>query len=223
MSDIASEDCLRKELVAFGRRLHRKEFISGTDGNLSARIDDFRVLCTPTGVSKGMMRPEEMVVVDLNGHQISGRLKASSEIDMHLKIYKTRSDIHAVVHAHPCTATGFASAGVALDEPLCSEIVIALKGVPLAPYKTPGTPGLSDALAPYIPGHNAILMANHGVVTYGRDILQAYLNMETVEHFARICVVARLLGSKRLLEGEDLRQLYEARERYKAVGQSVGD
>ncbi len=218
-ADQNMEECrYRQELVRFGDLLHRKGFVSGTDGNLSVRLDDRRVLSTPTSISKGMMRPEDMVMVDLQGHSLSNGRRPSSEIGMHLTIYRMRADVCAVVHAHPCTATGFASAGMALDEPLCSEIVIALGKVPLAPYCTPGTPQLSEALIPYVEGHNAILMANHGVVTYGEDLLQAYLNMETVEHFARISLVTRQLGRREVLHGEDLKQLNEARSKYKANG-----
>jgi L-fuculose-phosphate aldolase len=133
---------------------------------------------------------------------------------MHLTIYKMRPDVGAVVHAHPCTATGFASAGIALDEPLCSEIVVTLGSVPLAPYATTGTAALSQSLAPFIPNHNAILMANHGVVTYGADIQQAYLRMEAVEHYAKIVLVARQLGRAEWLDGREVERLVQARSHY---------
>src|SRR5512147_1075557 len=143
----------RRDLADFGRMLHNQGFVAATDGNLSIRLDENRFLVTPTGFSKAMMEPDDMVVVDLEGHKISGSNNPSSEITMHLTIYKMRPDIGAVVHAHPCTATAFASAGIALDQPLCSEIVITLGAVPLAPYATTGTHELSDSLAPYIPNH----------------------------------------------------------------------
>lgn len=206
----------RQELVRFGAKLHDKDFVSGTDGNLSIRVDAFRVLSTPTSISKAMMQPEDMVVVDFEGRKLSGRREVSSEIGMHLTIYKLRPDVRAIVHAHPCTATGFASSGMELDERLCSEVPIALGKIPLAPYRTPGTPQLSEALMPFIPDHDAILMANHGVVTYGADLLSAYLNMEIVEHFARITLVTRQLGHRELLSGEHLKELKEARLRYKS-------
>jgi len=160
--------------------LHAQGFVAATDGNLSVRLDRERVLITPTGFSKGMMRPEDMIIVDLCGKKLSGSHNPSSEIVMHLTIYHMRPDVGAVVHAHPCTATGFASAGIALDEPLCSEIVITLGAVPLAPYATTGTMELSESLEPFIPYHEAILMANHGVVTYGEDLLRAFMRMESL-------------------------------------------
>src|SRR6266567_2792300 len=151
------EPQLRHDLTEYGRMLHAQGFVAATDGNLSVRLDRERVLITPTGFSKGMMEPEDMVVVDLHGKKLSGFYNPSSEIVMHLTIYRMRPDVGAVVHAHPCTATGFASAGIALDQPLCSEIVITLGAVPLAPYATTGTMELSESLEPFIPYHDAIL------------------------------------------------------------------
>jgi L-fuculose-phosphate aldolase len=136
-------------------------------------------------------------------------------------IYKLRPDVQAVVHAHPPTATGFAAAGMALDQALCSEVVITLGSIPLARYGTPGTKELSDALEPLIPRHDAILMANHGVVTYGENLLHAYMNMETVEHFARIALVVHQLGRQQLLSGEDVSKLMAAREKYEATRNSA--
>jgi L-fuculose-phosphate aldolase len=206
---------LRDDLVSFGKMLHGQSFVAATDGNLSVRLDQERVLVTPTCVSKGMMQPEDMVVVDLNGKKLSGGAHdPSSEIVMHLTVYCMRPDVGAVVHAHPCTATGFASAGIALDEPLCSEVVITLGSVPLAPYATTGTMALSDSLRPYIPFRNAILMANHGVVTYGEDLCRAYMRMEAVEHYAKIVLAARQLGSARSLDSHELEKLEAARSQY---------
>jgi L-fuculose-phosphate aldolase len=208
------ERALRHDLVRFGKMLHAQGFVAATDGNLSVRLDQERVLVTPTCVSKGMMKPQEMVVVDLSGKKLSGTQNPSSEIIMHLTIYRMRPDVGAVVHAHPCTATGFASAGIALDEPLCSEVVITLGSVPLAPYATTGTMALSDSLRPYIPFHNAILMANHGVVAYGEDLCRAYMRMEAVEHYAKIVLAARQLGSARSLDSNELEKLVAVRSQY---------
>src|SRR5437764_5349826 len=130
-------DC--EQLVYFGKLLHEKGFVSATDGNLSVRLDDHRILATPTAMGKAMMRVQDMVVVDEAGAKLKGRRNVSSEIGMHLTIYKLRPDIRAVVHAHPCTATAFACAGIALDKPLCSEVVMTLGVVPRAPYGTTGT------------------------------------------------------------------------------------
>lgn len=204
----------RRDLVQFGRMLHAQGFVAATDGNLSIRMDAGRVMVTPSGFSKGMLRAEDMVIVDLDGRKLSGTHSPSSEIAMHLTIYKMRPDVGAVVHAHPCTATGFASAGIALDQPMCSEIVITLGTVPLAPYATTGTMELSESLKPFIPYHEAILMANHGVVTYGNDLRQAYMRMEAVEHYAKIVLAARQLGCTRSLDSRELEKLVEVRSRY---------
>jgi len=204
----------RDDIVRFGKMLHQSGLVAATDGNLSVRMDDGTVLCTPTLMSKGMMEADDLVVVDESGHKLTGRREVSSEIAMHLFIYRNRPDVNAVVHAHPPTATGYAAAGIPLDTPLCSEIVVTLGSVPLASYGTPGTHELADALAPLIPDHQAILMANHGVVTYGQDLLTAYMNMETVEHYAKIALVTHMLGRQQPLSGKHLDQLHEIRLKY---------
>jgi L-fuculose-phosphate aldolase len=206
---------IREGLVRFGKMLAQKGFVAGTDGNLSARLNSSRILTTPTKINKGMMRAEDLVVVDLTGRKLDGRLKPSSEILMHLTIYKMRPDVNAIVHAHPCTATAFACSGMALDEPLCSEILVTLGEIPLAPYQTPGTPALGETLVPFIAEHDAILLANHGVVTYGEDLLAAYMNMETVEHFAKILLAARQLGRLKPLDAKSVSELIKVRSRYK--------
>lgn len=208
------ERILRQDLVRFGKMLHEQGFVAATDGNLSVRLDQRRILVTPTCFSKGMMRPEDMVIVDLHGKKLSGAYNPSSEIAMHLTIYRMRPDVGAIVHAHPCTATAFASAGIALDEPLCSEVVITLGSVPLAPYATTGSMELSDSLRPYIPFHDAILMANHGVVAYGEDLRRAYMRMEAVEHYAKIVLAVRQLGSARSLDSHELEKLVAVRRQY---------
>ena len=204
----------RRDICAVGRWVHGKGYVAANDGNISVRLDGRRVLATPTLMSKGMMAPDDLVVVDTKGGHVQGRRKASSEIAMHLLIYKRRPDVHAVVHAHPPTATGYAAAGLALNQALISEVVLALGCIPLARYGTPGTPELTEALAPLVAQYDAILMANHGVVTYGADLLTAYMRKETVEHFARISLVTQLLGGPNLLSREEVEKLGEARERY---------
>jgi L-fuculose-phosphate aldolase len=207
-----------EQLVYFGKLLHQEAFVAATDGNLSVRLDDHRILATPTAIGKAMMRVNDMVIVDEAGVKLKGSRDASSEIEMHLTIYKLRPDIKAVVHAHPCTATAFACAGIALDEPLCSELVMTLGAVPLAPYGTTGTSELSESLLPFIPYYNAILMANHGVVSYGRTLCEAYQRMEAVEHFARIVLATRQLGKQTLLDGDKIQKLLEAKSRYSVAG-----
>ncbi len=211
-----SLDAQRHEIVKLGRLLHTKGFVAATDGNISARVAR-GILATPTCISKGMMEPDDLVLVDMNGKKLEGRREVSSEIQMHALIYRMRPDVRGVVHAHPPTATGFASAGMALDRALASEIVVALGEVPLANYGTPGTPELLEALEPFVPNHQAILMANHGAVTYAEDVMQAYMHMETVEHFAKICLVAHVLGREEVLSGENLDKLRVVRQKYLAM------
>ena len=188
--------------------------MSSCDGNLSVRLDEDRVLASPTGISKGMMHTSDMVIVDLNGRRLEGQRDVSSEIAMHLTIYRKRPDITAVVHAHPPTATGFASAGIALDQPICSEVVVTLGAVPLAEYGTTGTPELSASLLPYIHDYDAILLSNHGTVTYGTSLMHAYLKTEAVEHFAKIMLVTMQLGQQKTLSPANIRKLVEARKSY---------
>lgn len=206
----------RLDICAVGRWIHDRGFVASTDGNISVRLPANRILTTPTCVSKGMMCPDDLVVTDLEGHGISGTRKASSEIAMHLLIYRLRPDVNAVCHAHPPTATGFAAAGIALDKPILCELVVTLGEVPLARYGTPGTPEVSEAIEPYVKQHDAILMANHGVVTYGQDLLTAFMRMETTEHFAHVALVTELLGKQELLSGRELEKLVAARVHYAA-------
>lgn len=211
---MTSERQSRREIVSFGRMLHQRGYVAAMDGNLSVRLDEERILCTPTSLSKGMMHPSDMVIVDPEGRRLRGRRNVSSEIGMHLLIYKLRPDINAVVHAHPPTATGFAAAGMALNQPLVCEVVVGLGCIPLAKYGTPGTPELGETLKPYIPQYDAILMSNHGVVAYGVDLHRAYMKMEIVEHFAQIALVAHMLGRQQPLAGQQLQKLIVARDKY---------
>ena len=203
----------RKQLVFFARMLHKRHYVSGTDGNLSLRLDSHRVLITPTGRSKALLKPEHMVVIDMEGRKLEGALEPSSEFGVHLTIYQARHDIKAIVHAHPFAATGFACAGLGLSEPICSELVLTFGQIPIAPYASPGSPELSDALRPFLRGHDAVLLENHGVVAYGTTLERAYLNMEEVEHCSLITLVTRLLGGHRSLSQDEVRQLDAARLR----------
>jgi L-fuculose-phosphate aldolase len=205
---------LRRDLVGFGRMLHRLGFMPGTSGNLSVRLDDQRLLVTPTGVSKFLLRSADMVIVDLQGRQLEGSRRVTSEVSMHLAVYHHRDDVAAVIHSHPPIATAFACVGRGLDEMLCQEAVMTLGVVPLAAYATTGTAEVAASLAPFIPGHDAILMANHGAVSYGTTLLQAFQKMETVEHLAQIALVAHQLGAPRVLKHEQVKQLRDAKARY---------
>jgi L-fuculose-phosphate aldolase len=211
---MASERKHRQAIVQFGRQLHGNGYVAATDGNLSVRLDENRLLVTPTCMSKGSMRPADMVIVDMDGNRLAGKRRVSSEIGMHLLIYRMRPDVQGVVHAHPPTATGFAASGFELSRPLVCEVVVGLGSIPLARYGTPGTAELTEALEPLIPGHDAILMANHGVVTFGSSLENAYMKMETVEHFAKIALVAHLLGHEQPLGEKEVEKLFAVRDRY---------
>jgi len=211
---MSKEQEYRREIVSFGRMLHQRGYVAAMDGNLSVRLDERRILATPTAMSKGALRAADMVIVDPEGRLIAGRHHVSSEIAMHLLIYKLRPDVRGIVHAHPPTATGFAAAGMALNQPLVCEVVIGLGSIPLAKYGTPGTSELCESLEPLIPQYDAILMSNHGVVTYADTLHHAYMKMETVEHFAQIALVTHCLGRQQPLGERELEKLLLARSKY---------
>ena len=201
----------RRQIAEVGRWLHQKGFVAATDGNISARLQDGRVLVTPANTSKGMLRPQDMVLVDMQGNKIAGRGNASSELPMHLLIYQRRPDAGGIVHAHPPAATGYSVAGLALDKAVLPEVVVSLGRVPLAQYATPGSPALNKVLRNLVSQYDAILLANHGVVTFGEDLVRAFFHMETVEQFARISLVAKLLGRQALLPKQEVQKLRAAR------------
>jgi L-fuculose-phosphate aldolase len=211
---MSQEDTLRGDIVEVGRRLHTRAYVASNDGNISVRLSGNRLLTTPKGVSKGFMTPDMMVVTDLAGRKISGDRDPSSEILMHLVAYQDRPDVQAVVHAHPPIATGFAVAGIPLDRAVLAEVVTTLGSIPIAEYGTPSTQELADAVRKYIKAHDGLLLANHGALTVGRDLFGAYYKMETIEHFARISLVARLLGREHLLSRAEVERLQGLRGMY---------
>ena len=209
-----SEREYRQDILEVGKLVYQKGWVAANDGNISVRLDQHRVLCTCTGVSKGMMTADDLIVCDLEGNKIEGSRERTSEIAMHLTIYQMRPDVNSVLHAHPPTATGFAVAGRPLNLALLPEVIIGLGCVPLAGYGLPGTPALTDGMLPYIPKYDAILMGNHGCVSYGDDVYRAFFKMETVEHFARIALVAELLGGPKVLPKDEVDKLFDSRTRY---------
>jgi L-fuculose-phosphate aldolase len=211
---LKTEEEHRRDICAVGRWIHDRGYVASTDGNISLRLDPRRILTSPTGVSKGMMSADDLVITDLEGRKLSGRRNPSSELAMHLLIYRRRPDINAVCHAHPPVATGYAAAGIPLNKAILAELVLSLGSIPVAQYGTPGTPELTDAIEPLVQSHDAILMANHGVVTYGQDLLSGFFRMETAEHFARVALVTHLLGKQVLLSSGDVEKLLAARARY---------
>jgi L-fuculose-phosphate aldolase len=212
--NLKTDDEHRRDICTVGRWVYARNFVAATDGNISVRLDSSRILTSPTAICKGMMTPDDLVITDLKGQRISGRRSPSSELAMHLLIYRRRPDVHAVCHAHPPTATGYAAARLPLNRAIISEVVLSLGCIPVAPYATPGSPELIEALAPLVQGNDALLMANHGVVTYGQDLLTSFFRMETVEHFAQVSLVTEMLGKQSLLSGGDVEKLLAARVRY---------
>jgi L-fuculose-phosphate aldolase len=209
-----TEEQYRQDILDVGKLVYQKGWVAANDGNISVRLDERRILCTCTGVSKGMMTPADVVICDLEGNKIEGARERTTEIAMHLTIYEMRPDVSAVVHAHPPVATGFAVAGRPLDLALLPEVIVSLGCVPLAEYGLPGTPELSAGMLPYIPKYDAILLGNHGSVCYGEDLYKAFHKMEIVEHFARVSLVAELLGGPKVLPRNEVAKLFEARGRY---------
>jgi len=209
-----SERELREDIVEIGRLVYQKGWVAANDGNISVRMDDGRILATPTRISKGMMHVDDLIIVDHCGNKIEGNRECTSEILMHCTVYNLRPDVHSVVHAHPPVATGFATAGRPLDLALLPEVVIGLGQVPLAAYGLPGTPALTEPMIPFIPKYDAIMMGNHGVVSYAADVHKAFFNMEIVEHFARITFVAEMLGGPKVLPKIEVDKLLDSRARY---------
>jgi L-fuculose-phosphate aldolase len=209
-----AEDAFRADIVEVGRRMYARGYVASNDGNISIRLDAASILTTPKSVSKGFMTPDMMVVTDLEGRKLRGSREASSELLMHLEVYRNRPDVGAVVHAHPPTATGFAVAGIPLDRAVLAEVVTTLGSIPIAEYGTPSTPELPAAVRKYIKAHDGLLLANHGALTVAGDVFAAYYKMETIEHFARISLVARQLGREHLLSRDEVARLQDLRGNY---------
>jgi L-fuculose-phosphate aldolase len=201
----------RRQICRIGRWMYTRGYVVANEGNLSVRLDENRILVTPSGTCKGRLKSDGLLVTDLRGEVVSGTGSPSSEMLMHLLYYRSRPDVRAICHAHPPTATGFAAARRALEEPVLPEVIVGLGKIPLAPYGTPGTWELCAGLEPLVQNHDAILLENHGVVTCGRDLLAAYQRMETVEQFAKVMLTAELLGGPHLLQRADVRKLVAAR------------
>lgn len=219
-------DDVRREIVRVCRRLYERGLIAGPDGNVSVRISRDHVLATPRGFSKADVEEHDLVLLTIEGTKIGGKHEASSEIAMHLAAYRARPDVVAVVHAHPPVATGFAVSGQGLPGDVLPELVLQVGEVPLVPYATPGTDALPDAMKPFLPNYDAFLLANHGVTTLGRTLMEAHQRMESVEHSANILLTARLLGRVNALGVDDVRVLEAARRRVSsgtAAGAARGD
>ena len=222
-SDYA-ETCarLKEDIVEVGRRIYNLGFVAANDGNISVRTGDNEILTTPTGVSKGFMTPDMIIKVDMAGNQLEGELKPSSELRLHLEVYRQRPDVRAVLHAHPPVATAFTVAGIPLDRPVLPEIVVSLGRIPTAKYATPSTEELPASIRPFLEKHDAILLENHGALTVGGDLFNALFKMEQIAHFAKICLFARLLGGEWELPPDAVEKLLMVRERLGLGGRHPG-
>lgn len=210
---------LRRKIVDIGRRLYQQGLIAAAEGNISARVDDGRILVTPAGMCKGMMSPADLVVLGSDGRKMSGSRQPSTEVRMHLTALTKRSDVGACVHAHPPYATAFAVAGIPLDGPILPEVVTTIRSVPLAEYATPSTAAVGASIEPLLETSDAILLKNHGVLTVGADLESAFRNMETVERFAQIVWLARALGHVDTLPADEVHRLLELSRSPIPVGQ----
>ena len=211
---MTTESTLRADIVEIGRRMYARGYTASNDGNISVRLGADRLLMTPKSVCKGFMTPDMMCITDLDGKKLQGDRDPSSEMLMHLEVYRERPDVHAVVHAHPPTATGFAVAGIPLNRAVLAEVLTTLGSIPIAEYATPSTRELPEAVRKYIRAHDGMLLANHGALTVGGDLYGAYYKMETVEHFAKISLVARMLGRENLISRQEVERLQGLRDTY---------
>lgn len=204
---------IKQEMCEIGKRVYNRGMVASNDGNFSVKLNENEFLCTPTGVSKGFMTPEYICKVDAQGNTLEANegFRPSSEIKMHMRIYQERPDVKAVVHAHPMYATTFAIAGIPLTEKIMPEAVIFLGEVPLAKYGTPSTVEVPDSIMPYLQDYDAVLLENHGALSYGDSLLAAYHKMESVEFYAQLLYQTKMIGGPQILSDERVEELYELR------------
>jgi L-fuculose-phosphate aldolase len=217
MTTSLSLEAARRDIVEVGSRMYRFRLVIGLEGNVSARVGDDWVLATPAGVCKGFLQPEDLALADLQGRPV-GDARPSTELGMHLAIYAARPDVRAIVHGHPPFATAFATAGRDLDLCLLPEVVVSLGAVPVTRYATPGTAEVGSVVCELIVDHDAILLRNHGVVAVGKDVLDAYYKLETVDHVARITLLSMVLGGPQPLSQQQVDRLQSGRAMYGLSG-----
>ncbi|MCM1039803.1 MAG: class II aldolase/adducin family protein [Roseburia sp.] len=220
-----NEQAIREEICGIGRRIYERGMVAANDGNISVKVGENEFLCTPTGVSKGFMTPESICRIDAEGKLLEacGDFRPSSEMKMHMRVYQIREDVGAVVHAHPAYATCFAAADIPLSKPVMSEAVVSLGCVPVAPYGTPSTAEVPDGIEPYLPCFDAVLLQNHGALTWAVDLETAYMRMESVEFYARLLYKTEQMGGAKELSPENVEKLYEVRRKMKQPGRHPAD
>lgn len=205
---------IKQDICEIGRRLYAKGFAAANDGNITVRISDNEVLCTPTMHSKGFLKPDDISLVDMTGKQLSGRKKRSSEALLHLEIYKRRPDIKSVVHCHPPHATAFAVAREPIPQCVLPEVEVFLGDVPITKYETPGGQAFADTIVPFVDKCNVIILANHGTVSFGEDVEKAYWWTEILDAYCRILMLSRQLGRVNYLDNQQSRELLELKDKW---------
>jgi len=204
----------RNDIIDICKRVHSNGWVASNDGNISIRIGPNAVLCTPTGMSKGYLTADQLVKVDMDGNKLEGELEASSEVKIHLDVYKNKQGINSAVHAHPPYSTAYAVAGIPLDQCVIPEIIVSLGSIPLTKYGTPSTMEIPDNIRDYLGDHNAFLLENHGAFTIGSDVHQAYYRMESMELFAKISLLARTLGNVNTIKEENVQKIMDMRSNW---------
>ncbi len=201
----------RNDIIEICGRVYRNGWVASNDGNISIKIGPDSVLCTPTGMSKGYLTADQLVKVDMNGNKLEGELEASSEVKIHLDVFKNKPGVNSAVHAHPPYSTAYAVAGLPLDQCIIPEIIVSLGSIPLTEYGTPSTQEIPNSIRKYLKDHNAFLMENHGAFTIGGDVYQAYYRMESMELFAKISLLAKTLGNVNNISEENVRKIMDMR------------
>ncbi len=222
---MAGEYEIKKQILDVGRRIYQRGMVAANDGNISVKLNDNEFLCTPTGVSKGFMTMDMICKVDGQGNVLhaNGPYRPSSEIKMHMRVYKLRPDVRSVVHAHPMYATSYAIAGIPLTQPIMPEAVIALGCVPIAEYGTPSTDEIPDAVEKFLEHYDAVLLENHGALSYADSLMGAYYKMESLEFYAQLMFLSTQLGGPKKLSNEQVQRLYEIRRKLGVSGRHPAD
>lgn len=213
MSIYMNEIKIRNDICDVGQKLYNKGFVAANDGNISVKLDENTILVTPTAVSKGGMKPDDIVKMTLDGEILSAKGKPSSEVKMHIQVYKTNPIIQAVVHAHPPIATAFAVARVPMETPILAEAVVNLGIVPVSDFAMPGTDEVPESIKPYVKDYNAVLLANHGLLTWGRDLREAFFRMESVEHYGKILLYVKQIGNPKEFNCSEIDALLDIRKK----------
>jgi L-fuculose-phosphate aldolase len=205
---------IKQDMCEIGRRIYDRQFAAANDGNITVRVSENEVLCTPTLQCKGFLKPDDIALIDMNGKQISGRKKRSSEALLHLEIYRQREDVKSVVHCHPPHATAFAIAHEPIPQCVLPEVEVFLGDVPITKYETPGGQDFADTIIPFVKRTNILILANHGTVSYGESVEQAYWWTEILDSYCRMLLLAKQLGNVSFLSGQKSQELLDLKDQW---------